>query len=98
MLFRSRQLTQLPEVRYVIIRLARVPFVDQSGAYALDEAVRLLEERGVCVLVSGLQEQPGDLLRRLGIVPQRISEERTFANFGEAIEFVQEHVAEPPAK
>lgn len=90
----QQRLTQLPDVRYVIIRLARVPFVDQSGAYALDEAVRLLEERGVCVLTSGLQEQPGDLLRRLGIVPQRIPEERTFAYFDEAIAFVQEHTDE----
>jgi len=86
-------LQELPDVHYVILRLKRVPFVDQTGAYALEEAIRVLEERGVTVMISGLQEQPADLLRRLAIIPDRISEERTFSNFEETIAWLQDHDA-----
>ena len=87
----QQALQELPEVRHVILRLKRVPFVDQTGAYALEEAIRVLEARGVTVLISGLQEQPSDILRRLAIIPDRISDERTFSNFEETVAWLQDH-------
>ena len=70
----QQALQELPEVRHVILRLKRVPFVDQTGAYALEEAIRVLEARGVTVLISGLQEQPSDILRRLAIITQNVTD------------------------
>ena len=43
------------------------------------------------VLISGLQEQPSDILRRLAIIPDRISDERTFSNFEETVAWLQDH-------
>jgi SulP family sulfate permease len=85
-----QHLQQQPEVRFLILRFLRVPFADQTGVYAFDETVRLLKERGTTVLITGLQEQPGELLRRLRIVPLRVPEEHTFATFDETIAFVQQ--------
>ncbi|MFT4512903.1 MAG: SulP family sulfate permease [Planctomycetota bacterium] len=91
----QQRLSNLPDVRYVILRLGRVPFVDQSGAYALNEAVKALEQRGAKVLIAGLREQPGDLLRRLQIVPLAVPEEHTFRNFEESVEFVRADLLQP---
>ena len=87
-------LQELPDVNHVILRLKRVPFVDQTGAYALEEAIRVLKARGVTVLISGLQEQPADLLRRLRIIPDGISEEHTFSSFEETIAWLQDHAGD----
>jgi SulP family sulfate permease len=72
----------------VILRLDRVPFVDQSGAYALHETLSGLEQRGVNVLVVGLCEQPSELLTRLSIVPGAVPVERTFDSFAAVMAFV----------
>jgi SulP family sulfate permease len=89
----QKSLAELPDARFVIIRLKRVPFIDQSGVYALDEAVRQLEERGVTVLLTGMRGQPLDLVHRLRVVPQRIPEQHTFRNFDEGVAYAQKRLA-----
>lgn len=91
----QQQLSKLPDVRYVILRMGRVPLVDQSGADALNEALGALHQRGVKVLVAGLREQPGQLLRNLQIVPLAVSEQQTFDTFATAVEFVRVDLLEP---
>jgi sulfate permease, SulP family len=77
------------------LRLDRVPFVDQSGAYALDETVRDLELRGVTVVLTGLRDQPYELLNKLGIVPGAVPAERSLASFAASAAFVSDEL---PAK
>ncbi|MEO1031993.1 MAG: SulP family inorganic anion transporter [Bacteroidota bacterium] len=68
------------EVKALIIRMDRVPYIDQSGLYALENAVMDLEKKGVQVLLTALQEQPKDKLVSIDIVPDLISEEHIFNN------------------
>src|SRR5690606_709350 len=49
-------------VRYIILRFTNVPIVDQSGAFALEEAERLLESRGAKILFVGIRP---DIEKRL---------------------------------
>ena len=63
-----------PDIRVLIIRMERVPYIDQSGLYALEDAVLTLRQRGVIVLLTGIQSQPHDMLRRINLVPNLIPE------------------------
>ena len=80
----------LPEVTVVIMRMSLVPYIDQSGIYAIDDAVMELQKKGVLVLMSGLQEQPKAMLQNLGLIPQLIPEEYLFSCFEEAIKALED--------
>ncbi|MFK7739539.1 MAG: SulP family inorganic anion transporter [Planctomycetota bacterium] len=79
----------LPPTKYLVLRMGHVPFVDQSGVYALADALRELEKRGVTVLMSGLQSQPYGLLHQIGLIPADVPNNHVFPDFGAAIAFVR---------
>jgi SulP family sulfate permease len=55
-------------VRIVILRLGSVPVMDATGVTALYSLVGRLEKQGVTVFISGLQPQPRELLKRMGVL------------------------------
>lgn len=69
---------ETPDIKIVIFRMKKVPFIDQSGLYALEEAILDLEIRGIIVACTWLKKQPESLLRSIGIIPNLIPEDRTF--------------------
>jgi SulP family sulfate permease len=72
----------------LIIRMERVPHMDQSGLYALEDAILDLSQKGVTVLLTGVQPQPYDMLRTIGIIPDLLPEERTFVSFEEGVQWL----------
>lgn len=77
------------EVEALIIRMDRVPYIDQSGLYALENAVLDLEKKGVNVMLTAVQEQPKDKLVSIDIVPDLISEEHLFDNIKSAFDYIK---------
>jgi len=75
----------LPEVTVVIMRMPRVPYIDQSGIYAIEDAVIALKARGIIVLMTGIQEQPKAMLENIGLIPGLIPYEHLFENFPQCI-------------
>ncbi len=75
----------LPDTRYLIIRMEKVPYIDQSGLYALEEAILDMERRGIDVLLTGLQTPPKDQMERVKIIPDLISTDNIFENFSDCI-------------
>lgn len=73
--FQEMVLALNPDIRALIIRMERVPYIDQSGLYALEDAILTLRQRDVIVLLTGVQSQPNDMLRKINIVPDLIPEE-----------------------
>jgi len=55
--------------RVFILRLRRVPLIDASAVTALENLIERCRRDGICLVFSGLQPQPRDVLRRMGIVP-----------------------------
>ncbi|MEW2516625.1 SulP family inorganic anion transporter [Actinacidiphila alni] len=49
------ELTEISDVRVVILRLSRVTTMDATGALVLKDAVQKLDRRGIAVLTSGLR-------------------------------------------
>lgn len=64
----------------LVIRMEEVPYVDQSGLYALEQVALDLRRKGAEVALTGVQEQPLAMLRDLRIVPDLISEDMLFAD------------------
>jgi SulP family sulfate permease len=82
------------DAKALIIRMERVPFIDQSGLYALEDAVLNLERKQVSVLLTGVNNQPMDMLRRIDIVPALIPEEHIFETFEDSIAWVEENLSD----
>lgn len=71
------------EAEVLIVRMARVPYIDQSGLYTLEDTILRLSQEGKTVLLSGLQTQPEDMLRSIGLIPNLIPEDHSFESFAE---------------
>ncbi len=86
----QNEIKNIPEqIKALIIRMDRVPYIDQSGLYALENAVMDLEKKGVQVLLTAVQEQPKDKLISIDIVPDLISEAHIFDNIQEAFDYLK---------
>ena len=72
-----------PGIKILIIRMKEVPYIDQSGVYVLEEAILELRMKGVVVLMTGVQPQPIDMMKKIGIIPGLISEESLFKKFAD---------------
>lgn len=58
----------------VLLRMERVPYVDQSGIYALETALKEIEDRQIQVFLCGLQTQPDFMMRKIKLIPDTIDE------------------------
>lgn len=74
----------------VIIRMKRVDFIDQSGLYAMETAVKDLKERNIEVLMTIIQPQPLYMLQKTHFIPEVISPDHTFPTFEACIQFLKE--------
>lgn len=84
----TQKINQLPEIKYVVIRMEKVPFMDQTGLYALEEAILSLEQKNVEVLITGLQQQPAAMMLRIKIIPELVGDKHIFRRFNDAINFL----------
>ncbi|MBR1517189.1 MAG: SulP family inorganic anion transporter [Bacteroidales bacterium] len=76
------------DAKVVIIRMRLVSFMDQSGLYAMETAIKDLHDRGVLVLMTIIQPQPMYMLKTLHVIPNVIAEEHTFKTFEECTVFL----------
>lgn len=85
----TENVARLIDIKYVIIRMKKVPFIDQTGLYALEDAILTLEQRGIQVLLTGLQVQPRVLMENINIIPELITEKHLFESFLECIDYIK---------
>lgn len=77
------------EAKVVIIRMRLVSFMDQSGLYAMETAIKELQDRGVQVLMTIIQPQPMYMLKTMKIIPELLKEDHTFGTFEECTEYLK---------
>ena len=88
----QRVMHDVPDgVNTVIIRMRRVSFMDQSGAYAMETAIKDLQAKGVRVLMTIIQPQPSYLMHRIQLIPTVLPEEQTFDTFEACVEYLKGH-------
>ena len=83
---------KIPDVKYVILQMENVPFIDQSGLYALEDSILSMEQRNIEVLLCGLQNQPRGRLERIQLIPGLVSKDNIFADLPEAVNWLSDHV------
>jgi SulP family sulfate permease len=89
------QVKALPdEIGTVILRMDRVPYIDQSGLYALEDILFDMHSRKTDVILVGLQEQPLDMLEAIGIIPDLISKEAVFENIDDSFAYLRTQLDE----
>lgn len=80
------------EASYVIIRMAEVPYIDQSGLYAMEEVLLDLNQRNIHPIFEGLQDQVTAKLASIDIIPDLVPKECLFTDFKSAMLYVKEVV------
>ena len=80
------------DAKVVIIRMRLVSFMDQSGLYAMEEAIKDLQSRGVQVLMTIIQPQPLYMLQNHNVIPGLVPEEHTFPDFASCTEFLRKQL------
>ncbi len=78
------------DIKAVIFRLDRVPYIDQSGLYTLEDVIFDLRAQNIEVIIVGLQEQPRDMLEAVDIIPDLVPEADLFADVEAAFEYLRE--------
>ena len=86
----QRVMHDVPQgINTVIIRMRRVNFMDQSGAYAMETAVKDMQAQGIEVLMTIIQPQPNYIMHSTSLIPNVISEDKTFNTFEDCIEYLK---------
>ena len=83
-------MTDVPvDAKIVIIRMRLVSFMDQSGLYAMETAIKEIQARGATVLMTIIQPQPMYMLRRMNVIPAIVPEEHTFKTFEDCTDYLR---------
>lgn len=77
---------------HVIIRMGNVPYMDQSGLYAMEEVLLDLAQKDIHPMFECLQEQPEAMMSNIDIIPDLVPEEHIFEDFRDAMIYVREHL------
>lgn len=67
--------------KLIVLRMDRVSFMDQSGAYALQDVLVDLKSAGLRVLIVGLPVAQRDILEALQLIPDAVPEDDLFPDF-----------------
>lgn len=84
------RITKIPEGAEVIIfRMKQVPYIDQSGLYAIADVVTEMQRQGIKVLFSMIQEQPIMLFKSNRFIPDVVAEDCVFDNIEECAKWLK---------
>ncbi|MGW1956104.1 SulP family inorganic anion transporter [Streptomyces sp. NPDC001920] len=86
------ELTEVADVRVVILRLSRVSTMDATGALVLKDAVDKLKRRGILVLASGIRTGQRQVLDSVGALELLRHDGREYATTPEAIRAARDHL------
>jgi len=87
------ELSEVGDVRVVILRMSRIASLDATGASVLADTIRRLEGRGVTVLLSGVKAGHTHVLDQLGVYDELAHEQHVFDATPAAIAHARAHAA-----
>ncbi|MFE7889115.1 SulP family inorganic anion transporter [Streptomyces sp. NPDC057412] len=86
------ELTEVADVRVVILRMSRVSTMDATGALVLKDAVEKLTRRGILVLASGVRPDQRKVLDSVGALDLLGPDGRAYDTTPEAIRAARDHL------
>jgi SulP family sulfate permease len=86
------ELSEVADVRVVILRMSRVSTLDATGAHVLDDAITRLRRRGITVLLSGIAPGHEQILATLGVAERLRHDGHVFPDTPTAIRYARDQV------
>ncbi|GAA1382526.1 SulP family inorganic anion transporter [Catellatospora chokoriensis] len=86
------ELTEVADVRVIILRMSRVSAIDGTGATVLRDAIERLEHRGITVYLSGIRPGHDKTLQSIGVLDRMRRQHRLFEHTAEAIAAARTHL------
>jgi len=86
------ELTQVTDAQVVVLRLPELQVLDATGAQALGEIVRELEDRGITVLLKGPRPEHLRILDATGALARLRTQHHLFTDLDEALAHARSHV------
>ncbi|WTP18153.1 SulP family inorganic anion transporter [Streptomyces sp. NBC_00191] len=86
------ELSEVADVRVVILRMSRVSTMDATGALLLKDAIQKLNRRGIAVMTSGIRSDQRRVLESVGALELLRREGREYATTPEAIAGARAHL------
>lgn len=87
------ELTEISDVRVVILRMSGVTVLDSTGAHALDAVIEDLNSRGMTVILKGLRPEHEKLLTALGVTTREDGKCVNCRTLDEAISTARSNIA-----
>ena len=76
----------------IIIDMEKVPYIDQSGLFALEDVILDLDKKDIKIIIAGIQSQPMQLMKTMGILGELIPEERVFKSLSDSKSFLIDQI------
>jgi SulP family sulfate permease len=78
----QEMLKKIPDsAKTVVFRLSRMQYMDQTGLYVMEDALRDLKAKGVNLVFVGLLDQPRYMMERIDIIPGLVAEDQAYESF-----------------
>lgn len=87
------ELSEVSNVRVVVLRMSRITTIDATGAALLADTITRLEARDITVLLSGVRSHQERVLTNLGVYDQLATENHLFDTTPEAIAHARVHAS-----
>ncbi|MET7425953.1 SulP family inorganic anion transporter [Dactylosporangium sp. NPDC005555] len=91
------ELSEVTDVRVVILRMSRVTTIDATGAHVLGDAITHLRRRGITVLLSGVLTGHDQVLTALGVAEDLRRDGLIFPDTVTAINHARTHIVGRPS-
>jgi sulfate permease, SulP family len=82
----SKQIPSGTEV--LLIDMGKVPYIDQSGLYALESVILNVEKHGIQVFLLHLNDQPKVMMSNILMIPTLVETEHIFNTTAECIQYL----------
>jgi len=86
--FKDMMMSVPKNTRIVIVRMKKVTFMDQSGLYAMETAVKDLQAMGITVMMTMVQEQPMTMMTSIQFVPTVLPNKYVFSSIKACSDYV----------
>ncbi|MCF8713814.1 SulP family inorganic anion transporter [Joostella atrarenae] len=85
--------SQIPmTASHVVIRMDKVPYMDQSGVYAMEDVLIELSSANIEILFVDVNKQPRYLMERVSLIPRLVPENHVFKDFNECLLYIKMNV------
>ena len=72
----------------LVLRLDKVPYMDQSGLYAVENLLIEMAQKKKTVVMVGVQTQPKYMMERIDIIPDLVSKDKIFDTFTDCMHWM----------